>query len=48
MKKAFPEYAINWQAVYRVGGKDKRVMGLHPDTPLSGRTKREKETRGLE
>ena len=48
MKDTFPQFAINWQAVFRVGGKDKRIMGLHPDDPLSGRIKREKETRSIE
>ena len=51
MKKDFPEFAINWQAVFRVptpGGDAKRVMGLHPDAPLSGRTLRELQKAGLE
>ncbi len=51
MKKDFPEFAVNWQAVFRVptpGGKAKRVMGLHPDTPLSGRTLRELQQAGKE
>ena len=51
MKKTFPEFAINWQAVFRAPepGKDtKRVMGLHPDAPLSGRTLRELQQAGLE
>ncbi|MBM4154594.1 MAG: DUF4838 domain-containing protein [Lentisphaerae bacterium] len=52
MKKDFPEFAINWQAVFRppTGAEEagKRVMGLHPDAPLSGRTLRELRTPGLE
>ena len=39
------------QAVFRAPepGKDtKRVMGLHPDAPLSGRTLRELQEAGLE
>ncbi len=51
MKETFPEFAINWQAVFRAPepGKDtKRVMGLHPDAPLSGRTLRELQQAGLE
>ena len=51
MKKTFPEFAINWQAIFRAPepGKDtKRVMGLHPDAPLSGRTLRELQQAGLE
>ncbi len=44
MKRDFPLFAINWQAVFRVpvpGREAKRIMGLHPDTPLSGRVLRE-------
>lgn len=53
MKQAAPAHAINWQAVFRTpgnGGGDgnKRVMGLHPDAPLSGRTLRELRQPGLE
>ncbi len=48
MKKEFPEFAINWQAVFREGADGKRIMGLHPDTPLSGRTLRELRAEGLE
>lgn len=51
MKKEFPEFAINWQAVFREPGPKgdaKRIMGLHPDHPLSGRTLRELRTPGLE
>jgi hypothetical protein len=54
MRKDFPEHAINWVAVFREpGGKsggdgDKRVMGLHPAAPLSGRTLRELNAPGLE
>jgi hypothetical protein len=54
MQKAFPAFAINWQPVFRApaGGDDserhKRIMGLHPDTPLSGRTLRELRAPGLE
>jgi hypothetical protein len=52
MKKAFPDFAVNWQAVFRepTGAKDsdKRVMGLHPAAPLSGRTLKELRAPGLE
>jgi len=51
MKREFPEFAINWQAVFREptpGSDSKRVMGLHPDAPLSGRTLRELLKPGLE
>jgi hypothetical protein len=53
MKQEFPEFAINWQAVWRApgsGGGDgnKRVMGLHPDAPLSGKALKELRTPGLE
>jgi len=53
MKQNAPAHAINWQAVFRPpgnGGGDgnKRVMGLHPDAPLSGRTLSELRTPGLE
>ncbi len=51
MKQEFPPFAINWQAVFRVPTPDreaKRVMGLHPDTPLSGRVLRELRAPGLE
>ena len=53
MKQNAPAHAINWQAVFRPpgnggGGGDKRVMGLHPAAPLSGRTLKELRTPGLE
>ena len=53
MKQNAPAHAINWQAVFRLpgfGGGDgnQRVMGLHPDAPLSGRTLKELRTPGLE
>jgi hypothetical protein len=52
MKEDFPEHAINWWAVFRqpTGSSEnnKRVMGLHPDAPLSGRTLRELREPGLE
>lgn len=48
MKKAFPEFAINWQAVFREGTDPKRCMGLHPKLPLSGRVLRELQDDGLE
>lgn len=51
MKKTFPEFSINWSAIFRVPepGKDaKRVMGLHPDAPLSGRVLKELREAGLE
>jgi len=45
MRTTFSPLAINWIAVFRGpgGGDNKRMMGLHPDNPLSGRTKREAE-----
>jgi hypothetical protein len=52
MTESFPEFAVNWQAVFRKpatgSGDSKRMMGLHPDTPLSGRTLRELQSTGLE
>jgi hypothetical protein len=52
MKKDFPEHAIGWIAVFReptgAGEASKRVMGLHPSAPLSGRTLRELRAPGLE
>jgi hypothetical protein len=53
MKQIAPAHAINWQSVFRPpgnGGGDgnKRVMGLHPDAPLSGRVLRELREPGLE
>jgi hypothetical protein len=51
MKQEFPDFAINWQAVFREptpDGKAKRTMGLHPKAPLSGRTLRELQRAGLE
>ncbi len=53
LKQQAPAFAINWQAVFRApgsGGGDgnKRVMGLHPDVPLSGLTLRELRAPGLE
>jgi hypothetical protein len=52
MKREFPEHAISWIAVFRepTGTSDssKRVMGLHPNAPLSGRTLRELRAPGLE
>lgn len=48
MKRTFPEFAINWQAVFRLGSDSKRLMGLHPSLPLSGRVFRELQEDGLE
>jgi hypothetical protein len=52
LKNDFPEFAINWQAVFReptgTSDSNKRVMGLHPDAPLSGRVLRELRAPGLE
>jgi hypothetical protein len=51
MQAEFPPFAINWQAVFREprpDGDSKRIMGLHPDVPLSGRTLRELRQPGLE
>ncbi len=52
MNREFPEHAISWIAVFPepTGTSDssKRVMGLHPNAPLSGRTLRELRAPGLE
>ncbi len=40
MSKTSPPFAINWQMVFSQPD-NKRMMGLHPDNPLSGRTLRE-------
>lgn len=52
MTKDFPEFAIQWQAVFREpgsgSGDNKRIMGLHPDVPLTGRVLKELRTPGLE
>lgn len=51
MRREFPEFAINWQAVFRepgTAGDNQRVMGLHPDAPLSGRVLKELRAAGLE
>jgi hypothetical protein len=52
MRETFPEYAINWQGVFRppTGTADgaKRTTGLHPDAPLGGRMLRELRATGLE
>lgn len=54
MKEDSPDHAINWGAVLRApdgksgGDGSKRVMGLHPDAPLSGRTLKELNAPGLE
>ncbi len=42
MKATFPEFAINWVYVFNQPNS-KRMLGLHPKYPLSGRTKRESE-----
>jgi len=47
MKGVFPPFAINWRSVF-FQPSSKRMMGLHPDNPLSGRKKREFETRSIE
>jgi len=47
MSKTFPPFAINWQAVF-AQPSNKRMMGLHPDNPLSGRTLREAQMRTIE
>jgi hypothetical protein len=51
MKKTFPEFSINWSAIFRApepGKEAKRVMGLHPNAPLSGRVLKELREAGLE
>ena len=43
MKAEFPNYAINWSAVFRLDGSQggtKCTMGLHPDFPVTGRALR--------
>lgn len=47
MKETIPQFAINWIPVFRQPD-NKRMMGLHPDNPVSGRVKREFETRAIE
>jgi hypothetical protein len=47
MKAEFPAFAINWTPVFRQH-EHKRMMGLHPDNPVTGRVKREFETREIE
>jgi hypothetical protein len=47
LRETFPPAAVNWQAVFRQP-ENRRMMGLHPDNPLSGRTRREAETRYIE
>lgn len=47
MKAEFPDFAINWQAVFRKptpGGDGKRIMGLH--TEVSGHALRELRSPG--
>jgi hypothetical protein len=54
MKKEFPTWAVNWQSVLRAPGsnqtgkRDKRVEGLHPDSPITERALRELRATGLE
>jgi hypothetical protein len=54
MKEEFPEFAINWWGVMREPRRDspasanKRIMGLHPDVPLSDYMRRRIEAEGLE
>lgn len=54
MKKEFPAYAVNWQAVFRppeLGAArktTKRVEGLHPNSPITERTLRELRAPGIE
>jgi hypothetical protein len=47
MRQTFPPFAINWIAVFREGGDNKRMMGLHPDNPLSGRVLREAQAHNI-
>ena len=47
MSKRQPPFAINYRAVF-YQPMNKRMMGLHPDNPLSGRTLREAQTRTIE
>jgi hypothetical protein len=54
MRKEFPAWAINWQAVLRepaantTGKRDKRIEGLHPDSPITARTLKEMNAAGVE
>ncbi len=54
MKTEFPKWAINWNAVMREPGpepgekRNKRLEGLHPNTPISARTLRMLNAPGLE
>lgn len=47
MIQHLPPFAINYVPVFRQP-MNKRMMGLHPDNPLSGRVMREYQTRVLE
>jgi hypothetical protein len=47
MRESLPEFAVNYQAVFSQP-MNKRMMGLHPDNPLSGRAMREYRTRAIE
>ena len=47
MKKRLTPFSINWWMVYNQPA-NKRMMGLHPENPLSGRTLREARTPVLE
>lgn len=52
MAKTFPEFAVNWVNTFSKppapGADNKRLMGLHPNVPLSGHTLREKVAIGAE
>lgn len=56
MRKEFPAWAINWAAVMRepaetakiTGKRDKRIEGLHPDSPITARTLKELNAPGIE
>ena len=53
LKKRAPAHAINWQAVFRApssegGEANERVMGLHPDVPISAYLLRRLRAPGLE
>ena len=47
MRDSLPEFAVNYQAVFSQP-LNKRMMGLHPDNPLTGRAMREYRSRGME
>lgn len=54
MRKEFPDLAINWNAVFQKpatnapANPNKRIEGLHPDSPITSYTLRRMQAAGLE